>query len=287
MSMRPTRPQSDRNRGRYTVRDRDPRSEDHAEPEAGCGDALLLEGKNAVREAFAAGTPMQRIWFLKNDEKGALTSLKKQAAAQGIPYKEVDRSSLDRMSRTGRHQGVIAQAAPIAWSEMEDAFALAGERGEEPFLVFLDGIEDPHNLGAIIRTAEALGAHGVVVTKDGSAPLTEVVVRASAGAVHHLPIIRVTNLTREMEQLKKRPMWFVCGDMSGEAAYDLSLTGPVGLVVGNEGKGVSRLVREHCDLVASIPMKGQIASLNASVAMGILTAEIARQRALAARKNTK
>ncbi|MCR4763201.1 MAG: 23S rRNA (guanosine(2251)-2'-O)-methyltransferase RlmB [Lachnospiraceae bacterium] len=245
-------------------------------------EGLQLEGKNAVREAFAAGIPIQRLWFLKHDEKGALTGLKKQAADRGIPYKETDRASLDRMSKTGHHQGVIAMSAPVAFSEMEDIFARAGS--EDPFLFLLDGIEDPHNFGAIIRTAEALGAHGIIVAKDRSAPLTEAVVRASAGAVHHIPIVRVTNLVRTMDELKKRPLWFVCADMDGEPVFRLSLTGPVCLVIGNEGHGVSRLVKEHCDFTASVPMSGKIASLNASVAAGILAAEIVRQRMSEAKK---
>ncbi len=241
-------------------------------------DAFYLEGKNAVREALAAGTPLQRVWFLKNDEKGALVSLKKQVREKGIPFKETDRAALDRISKTGHHQGVIAQAAAVSFSSLEDVFANAEKKGEDPFLILLDGIEDPHNFGAIIRTAEALGAHGVVIAKDRSAPLSEVVMRASAGALHYLPIVRVTNLAQTIEQLKKRSLWFVCADMDGTPADQLSLTGPIGLIIGNEGKGVSRLVRERCDFVASIPMRGQVSSLNASVAAGILTAEIDRQR---------
>ncbi|MCR5674141.1 MAG: 23S rRNA (guanosine(2251)-2'-O)-methyltransferase RlmB [Lachnospiraceae bacterium] len=241
-------------------------------------DGLLLEGKNAVREALSAGLPIQRVWFLKNDEKGALKSIKTEIIARGIPYRETDRAALDRMSRTGHHQGVIAQAAAVPFASMDDIFARASSRGEDPFLILLDGVEDPHNVGAIIRTAEVLGAHGVVLTKDRCAPLSETVMRASAGALHHLPIVRVTNLVYTIEQLKKQSLWFVCADMDGAPAQELSLTGPVGLIVGNEGKGVSRLVREHCDLVATIPMKGKVSSLNASVAAGILAYEIVRQR---------
>ena len=243
-------------------------------------DAFYLEGKNAVREALSAGTPLQRVWFLKNDEKGALVSLKKAVRERGIPYKETDRAALDRISRTGHHQGVIAQAAAVSYAELEDIFRAAEEKGEDPFLILLDGIEDPHNFGAIIRTAEALGAHGVVIAKDRSAPLSEAVMRSSAGALHYLPVVRVTNLAQTIEQLKKRSLWFVCADMDGTAAEQLSLTGPIGLIIGNEGKGVSRLVKEHCDFVAAIPMRGQVSSLNASVAAGILMAEIARQRRL-------
>ncbi len=239
---------------------------------------LQLEGKNAVREALAGDVSIQRAYVLKNDEKGALASLKKQLRDRGIPFKETDRAALDRMSRTGHHQGIIAVAAPVSFSSVDDIFALAEKREEAPFIILLDGIEDPHNMGAIIRTAEAMGAHGVIFPKDHSAPITETVMRSSAGALNHIPIVRVTNLVREIEELKKRSLWFVCADMAGEPMWRLSLTGPIGLVIGSEGSGVSRLVREHCDFTARIPMKGRVSSLNASVAAGILTAEIVRQR---------
>jgi 23S rRNA (guanosine2251-2'-O)-methyltransferase len=182
------------------------------------------------------------------------------------------------MSQTGHHQGVIAVSAAYDYSEMEDIFALAEKKGEAPFVIILDGIEDPHNLGAIIRTANLVGAHGVIIPKNRAVGLTATVARTSAGALNYTPVVKVTNLSKTIEELKEKGLWFVCADMEGEVMYDLNLTGPIGLVIGNEGEGVSRLVREKCDFVARIPMKGDIDSLNASVAMGVLSFEIARQR---------
>ena len=173
---------------------------------------------------------------------------------------------------------MMAVGANYQYAEVEEMLALAREKGEDPFLILLDGIEDPHNLGAIIRTANLAGAHGVVILKNRSASVNSTVARTSAGAVAFTPVARVANLSTLMEQLKKEGMWFVCADMDGTVMYDLNLTGPIGLVIGNEGSGVSRLVREHCDMVASIPMKGNIDSLNASVAAGVLSYEIVRQK---------
>ena len=185
---------------------------------------------------------------------------------------------LDQLSETGKHQGVIAQAAAYRYAEVEDMLKLAEEKGEPPFLFILDGIEDPHNLGAIIRTANLAGAHGVIIPKRRAVGLTSTVARTSAGAINYTPVAKVTNLKQTMEQLKKEGMWFVCADMDGTPYYQMDLKGPMGLVIGNEGEGVSRLIKETCDFVASIPMKGDIDSLNASVAAGVLAFEIARQR---------
>ena len=182
------------------------------------------------------------------------------------------------MSSTGHHQGVIAQAAAYDYSTVDEILAAAREKGEDPFLILLDDIEDPHNLGAIIRTANLAGAHGVIIPKRRAAGLTAVVARASAGAINYTPVAKVTNLTNTIKELKEQGLWFVCADMGGETMYDLNLTGPIGLVIGNEGEGVSRLVRESCDFIASVPMKGNIDSLNASVATGVLAYEIVRQR---------
>ena len=190
----------------------------------------------------------------------------------------VAKERLDQISETGKHQGVIAVAASYEYATVEDILAKAKEKGEPPFILLLDNIEDPHNLGAIIRTANLAGAHGVIIPKRRAAGLTAVVARTSAGALNYTPVAKVTNLKTVMEQLKKEGMWFVCADMGGTTYYDLDLKGPIGLVIGNEGEGVSRLVKENCDFVASIPMKGNIDSLNASVAAGILAFEIARQR---------
>nr|MCR4934104.1 23S rRNA (guanosine(2251)-2'-O)-methyltransferase RlmB [Lachnospiraceae bacterium] len=178
----------------------------------------------------------------------------------------------------GHHQGVIAISAAYEYSEMEDIFNLAKEKNEPPFIILLDNIEDPHNLGAIIRTANLVGAHGVIIPKNRAVGLTPTVARTSAGAINYTPVVKVTNLSQTIEELKKKGLWFVCADMDGDLMYDLNLTGPIGLVIGNEGEGVGRLVKEKCDYVAKIPMKGDIDSLNASVAMGVMSFEIARQR---------
>jgi len=185
---------------------------------------------------------------------------------------------LDQMSQSGKHQGVIAQAAAYEYAEVEDILAAAEAKGEAPFLLILDGIEDPHNLGAIIRTANQAGAHGIIIPKRRAVGLTAVVARTSAGAINYTPVAKVTNIVRTMEDLKKRGIWFVCADMDGVVMYRVNMTGPIGLVIGNEGSGVSRLVKEACDFTASIPMKGDVDSLNASVAAGILAYEIVRQR---------
>ena len=190
----------------------------------------------------------------------------------------VDKERLTQLSQTGRHQGVIAYTAAYEYAQVEDMLALAKERGEDPFLILLDDIQDPHNLGAIIRTANLAGAHGVIIPKRRAVGLTATVAKTSAGAINYTPVAKVTNLTKTMKELKEKGLWFVCADMGGESMYKLNLTGPIGLVIGNEGEGVSRLVKETCDFVASIPMKGDIDSLNASVATGVLAYEIVRQR---------
>lgn len=190
----------------------------------------------------------------------------------------VDKERLDRLANSGHHQGVVAQAAAYEYAEVEDILNAAKEKGEAPFIFILDEIEDPHNLGAIIRTANLCGAHGVIIPKRRAVGLTATVAKTSAGAVNYTPVAKVTNIAKTIEELKKEGMWFVCADMDGQTMYDLNLTGPIGLVIGNEGAGVSRLVKEKCDFTASIPMKGDIDSLNASVAAGVLAYEIVRQR---------
>ena len=237
-----------------------------------------IEGRNAVIEAFRAGKTIDRLYMLDGSREGAMQTVRKEAAKHGTPIKYVTKQRLDQMSETGRHQGVIAEIAAYSYGEMEDLFERAKERGEDPFFILLDGIEDPHNLGAIIRTACLAGAHGVIVPKHRASGLTATVVRASAGALNYIPVAKVTNLKQTMDQLKEKGIWFVCADMGGERMYDLNLTGPIGLVIGSEGEGVSRLVRENCDYTASIPMRGEIDSLNASVAAGVLMYEIVRQR---------
>ncbi len=237
-----------------------------------------IEGRNAVLEAFRSGRTIDKLFIAEGNEDGPIRSILREAKKKHTKVQFVSKDRLDQMSETMKHQGVIAYAASYEYASLEDMFALAEERGEAPFILFLDKIEDPHNLGAIIRTANLAGAHGVVILKDGAAGLTATAVKASAGAIHYTPVAKVTNLTKTIKELKERGMWFVCADMSGKTMYDLNLTGPIGLVIGNEGNGVSRLVKENCDMIAKIPMKGDIDSLNASVAAGVLTYEIVRQR---------
>lgn len=239
---------------------------------------FTIEGRNAVIEAFRSGKPIDRVYILDGCQDGPVLTIKREARKQDTQIKYVARERLDQMSETGKHQGVIACAAAYEYADIEDMFQLAEKRGEDPFFFLLDNIEDPHNLGAIIRTANLAGAHGVIIPKNRAAGLTATVARTSAGALNYTPVARVTNLAAAIEELKKRGLWFVCADMQGTRMYDLNLKGPIGLVIGSEGEGVGRLVKEKCDMVASIPMKGDIDSLNASVAAGVLAYEIVRQR---------
>ncbi len=239
---------------------------------------LTIEGRNAVMEAFRSGKTIDRLFVLDGCQDGPVKSIIREAKKQDTILNFVAKERLDQMSDTGHHQGVIAFAAAYEYAEVEDLLKNAEEKGEPPFLFLLDGIEDPHNLGAIIRTANLAGAHGVIIPKRRAVGLTATVARTSAGALNYTPVAKVTNMASVIEDLKKKGMWFVCADMGGETMYRLNLTGPIGLVIGNEGEGVSRLVREKCDMIASIPMKGDIDSLNASVAAGVLAYEIVRQR---------
>ena len=245
---------------------------------AGTEHTLLIEGRNAVLEAFRSGRTIDKLFVLDGCQDGPVRTIVREAKKQDVILNFVGKERLDQLSETGKHQGVIACAAAYAYAEVEDMLRLARERGEDPFLILLDNIEDPHNLGAIIRTANTAGAHGVIIPKRRAAGLTATVAKTSAGALNYTPVAKVTNLVKTMDELKKQGIWFVCADMDGEQMYDLDLTGPVGLVIGNEGEGVGRLVKENCDFVAGIPMKGEITSLNASVAAGVLAYEIVRQR---------
>ena len=238
----------------------------------------LIEGRNAVMEAFRAGRPIDKLFVLNGCQDGAVRSIVREAKKHSTIIQFVEKERLNQLSETGRHQGVIAFAAAYEYSDVEDMFKLAEEKGEDPFIIILDNIEDPHNLGAIIRTANLAGAHGVIIPKRRAVGLTATVAKTSAGALNYTPVAKVTNIVKTMEELKAKGMWFVCADMGGTTMYDLNLRGPIGLVIGNEGDGVSRLVRENCDFIASIPMKGDIDSLNASVAAGVLSYEIVRQR---------
>ena len=237
-----------------------------------------IEGRNAVMEALRSGRPIDKLYILDGCHDGPVSSIRREAKKRDAIIKFVEKEFLDRMSSTGRHQGVIAVAAAYEYAEVEDILKKAEDKGEEPFIFLLDNIEDPHNLGAIIRTANLCGAHGVIIPKNRAVGLTATVARTSAGALNYTPVARVTNLARTIEELKDKGLWFVCADMDGEVMYDQNLTGPIGLIIGAEGEGVSRLVKEKCDLIASIPMRGDIDSLNASVAAGVLAYEIVRQR---------
>lgn len=239
---------------------------------------LTIEGRNAVLEAFRAGKPVDKLFILDGCQDGPIKSILREAKKGDTIIQFVKKERLDQISDTGKHQGVIAYCAAYEYADIEDMFQIAEEKGEPPFFILLDNIEDPHNLGAIIRTANQAGAHGVIIPKRRAAGLTATVAKASAGAINYTPVAKVTNLSNTIEELKNRGMWFVCADMNGTKMYDLDLKGSIGLVIGNEGEGVSRLVKEKCDYVATIPMKGDIDSLNASVATGILAYEIVRQR---------
>ena len=241
---------------------------------------LTIEGRNAVLEAFRSGKTIDKLFVLDDCQDGPVRTIVREAKKYDTIINYVAKERLDQMSETGKHQGVIAYAAAYEYAEVEDMLKLAEERGEDPFLILLDNIEDPHNLGAIIRTANLAGAHGVIIPKRRAVGLTATVAKTSAGALNYTPVAKVTNLAKTMEELKEKGLWFVCADMGGESMYRLNLKGPIGLVIGNEGEGVGRLVKEKCDFVASIPMKGEIDSLNASVAAGVLAYEIVRQRTM-------
>ena len=237
-----------------------------------------VEGRNAVLEAFRSGRCVDKLFILDGCQDGPVRTIAREARKKDTIINYVSKERLDQLSETKAHQGVIAQVAAYEYATVEEILAKAEEKGEPPFLVLLDNVEDPHNLGAIIRTANLAGAHGVIIPKRRSVGLTSTVAKTSAGATNYTPVAKVTNLVRTIEELKEKGIWFVCADMGGESMYQLNLTGPIGMIVGNEGEGVSRLVREACDFTASIPMKGDIDSLNASVAAGVLAYEIVRQR---------
>lgn len=239
---------------------------------------LTIEGRNAVIEAFRAGKTIDKVFLLDGCQDGPIRTILREAKKTDTIINFVKKERLDQMSETGKHQGVIAYSAAYDYGTVEEMLEKAAQKGEPPFLILLDNIEDPHNLGSILRTANQAGAHGVIIPKRRAVGLTATVAKASAGAINYTPVAKVTNLAKTMEDLKKQGMWFVCADMDGDSMYQFDLTGPMGLVIGNEGEGVSRLVKEKCDFVASIPMFGDIDSLNASVAMGVLSYEMVRQR---------
>lgn len=248
------------------------REDDHVSPD-------FIAGRNAVLEALRNERPMESIHIAKGEGKGSVVKIVAMAKEQGIPIKEVSPAKLDAMSGGAPHQGVIGVASAHKYAAMEELFEAARAKGEKPFLIICDELEDPHNLGAVIRTAEAAGAHGVIVPKRRSAGLTPVVYKTSAGAVEYLPVVRVANLAATIQELKERGVWIYAADMDGQNWCSVDYTGAVALVIGSEGNGVGRLIREQCDFLVSMPMNGKINSLNASVAAGILMYEVARQRA--------
>lgn len=239
---------------------------------------FTIEGRNAVIEAFRAGKTIDRLFLLEGNQDGPIRTIIREAKKSDTIISFVKKERLDQISITGKHQGVIAYAAAYEYAEVEDILNDAKEKGEDPFIILLDSIEDPHNLGAMIRTAHQAGAHGIIIPKRRAVGLTATVAKTSAGAINYLPVAKVTNLSQTIEELKEKGLWFVCADMDGEPMYEMNLRGPIGLVVGSEGEGVGRLIKEKCDFTAKIPMYGQVDSLNASVAMGVLSYEIVRQR---------
>ena len=239
---------------------------------------LTIEGRNAVLEAFRSGKTIDKLFVLKGCQDGPVRTIIREAQKHDTILSYVERERLDQLSETKKHQGVIAYAAAYEYAQVEDMLKAAKEKEEAPFLILLDNIEDPHNLGAIIRTANVAGAHGVIIPKRRAVGLTATVAKASAGALNYTPVAKVTNLTQTIKELKEQGIWFVCADMDGAPMYELDLKGPIGLVIGSEGEGVGKLVKENCDFNAAIPMAGNIDSLNASVAAGVLAYEIVRQR---------
>jgi 23S rRNA (guanosine2251-2'-O)-methyltransferase len=239
---------------------------------------FTIEGRNAVIEALRSGKPIDKLFIQDGVQDGPIQTIKREAKKYDTMIKFVSKERLDQISKTGKHQGVIAYAAAYEYAEVEDILDNARSKNEPPFIIILDNIEDPHNLGAIIRTANIAGAHGVIIPKNRAVGLTATVAKTSAGALNYTPVARVTNIGKTIDELKKQGIWFACADMDGTCMYDLDLKGAIGLVIGNEGEGIGRLVKEKCDFVAAIPMKGDIDSLNASVAAGVLAYEIVRQR---------
>ena len=239
---------------------------------------FTLEGRNAVIEAYRAGKTIDKLFVLEHCKEGSMNTVLREAKKHDTVINYVKKERLDQMSETGKHQGVIGYLAAYEYATVDEILDKAREKGESPFVILLDDIEDPHNLGAIIRTANLAGAHGVIIPKHRASGLTATVAKTSAGALNYTPVAKVTNISKTIEELKDKGLWFACADMGGEVMYRANLTGPIGLVIGNEGEGVGRLVKENCDFVAGIPMKGQINSLNASVAAGVLAYEIVRQR---------
>lgn len=240
--------------------------------------SLVIYGRNAVLEAIRSDRTIDRLYVQEGVADGTLQSILRAAKKTDAIINFVSKDRLNKYAEGDKHQGVVAMAAAYSYAEVDDILSAAKEKGEPPFIIVLDDIEDPHNLGAIIRTANQAGAHGVIIPKRHAVGLTATVARTSAGAINYTPVAKVTNISRTIDELKEKGIWFACADMSGELMYNCNLTGAIGLVIGSEGSGVSRLVKEKCDFVVRVPMFGQIDSLNASVAAGVLAYEIVRQR---------
>ena len=241
-------------------------------------DENVIVGRNAVRELLSSGRDIEKLYITSGEREGSINQLLGIAAERGIPITECDRTRLDSISGGARHQGIIAIAAEHNYATIDEIFDYARERGESPFIVILDGVEDPHNLGAIIRSAECAGAHGIIIPKRRAVGLTATVAKASAGALMHMRIAKVTNLAMTIDELKERGIWLYAADMDGTAYTKTDLKGAVGIVLGSEGFGISRLVKEKCDFVVSIPLYGSVNSLNVSCAAAIILTEVARQK---------
>lgn len=239
-----------------------------------------IYGRNPVLEALKAGTTINKLWVAKGEQKGSIQEILRLAQEQRIQVQWVEKNKLDKQFPGEKHQGVAASVASADYVDWQDILQRAAKKGEDPLVVVLDGLEDPHNLGAILRSVDAVGAHGVIIAKRRSAPLTEGVAKASAGAVEHVPVARVANISQTLDELKKHGLWIAGASMTGTKMYKQDLKGPLALVIGSEGKGISRLVSEKCDFFVSIPMQGKINSLNASVACGLLLYEAYRQRVM-------
>lgn len=238
-----------------------------------------VEGRNPVIEALKAGRKIEKLFLASGSNQGSIKKIVGMAKDKGITVQYVNRKKLDSMSGTQNHQGVIALVSSYEYKNLDDILNLAQIRKEPPFVIILDEIEDPHNLGAIMRTAECAGVHGIIIPKRRSVGLTSAVAKISAGAIEYIPVVRVTNISAAIEELKQKGLWIYGADMGGdEYYYRKELTGSIGIVIGNEGKGISRIVKEKCDFLVKIPMKGKVSSLNASVAASIITYEVLRQR---------
>jgi 23S rRNA (guanosine2251-2'-O)-methyltransferase len=247
----------------------------------------LIVGRNSVREALKGGRPINKILLARGERHGSVLEIVALARELGLIVQEVETAKLNTLAGELRHQGVVAYASPVAYVDVEDILTAAYDKNEPPFLVLLDELEDPHNVGAILRTADATGVHGVLLPQRRSCPLSATVAKTSAGAVEYVPVAKIGNMTQTIEKLKKQGLWVMGADAEGDCDYfDIDLTGPLVVIVGSEGKGMGRLVKEQCDYLVRIPMRGKITSLNASVACSLLLYEVMRQRVLKARRHS-